>query len=155
MFRRLSAATLFCAASISTAHAAIIERQAQGVQIYHCTQTAGTYAWVLKAPEANLPDPTGKLPIHHFAGPTWQAADGSAIQGKPVAGGTIPEAHAIPWLIIQVATHTGTGLLSDILYVVRSHTTGGTPPATGCDAAHLTSEARIPYTATYTFFGPK
>ncbi len=139
----------------TAAHAAIIERQAQGVQIYHCTQTAGLYAWTLKAPEANFPDANGKLPIHHYAGPTWQAADGSTIQGKPVASGKDPASHAIPWLIIQVTTHTGAGLLADTLYVVRSHTAGGIPPATGCDTAHPTAETRIPYTATYTFFGPK
>ena len=45
------------------------------------------------------------------------------------------------------------GLLDKVAYVVRSGTAGGAAPATGCDAAHANAESRVPYSATYTFFG--
>ena len=46
---------------------------AVGVQIYSCNGVV----WSFVAPRANLVDDQGKLIISHFAGPTWQAKDGS------------------------------------------------------------------------------
>jgi hypothetical protein len=48
------------------------------VQIYSCSGTA----WTLVAPRADLYDSRGKLVATHFAGPTWQAKDGSSVDGE-------------------------------------------------------------------------
>ena len=53
---------------------------AVGVQIYTCNGTA----WSSAVPRANLFDDQGKLIITHFAGPTWQAKDGSQAVGTVV-----------------------------------------------------------------------
>src|SRR5262249_59329353 len=52
---------------------------AVGVQIYSCNATAGGYGWSLVAPRADLYGDNGKLMATHFAGPTWQARDGSKL----------------------------------------------------------------------------
>jgi len=49
-----------------------------GVQIYSCNGVS----WGSATPRANLYDDQGKLIITHFAGPTWQAKDGSRVVGK-------------------------------------------------------------------------
>ncbi len=156
MARTLCMVPIIWAATLCLAHAAtILDLQAKGVQIYRCAPKPPGMAWTLQAPDAQLEDSSGKPAGHHFAGPSWQAPDGSTILGKPVGAGTAPVAHAIPWLVVQIASHTGSGVFSDIAYVVRSHTAGGLPPATGCDAAHAGAGIRIPYTATYTFYPAK
>ena len=73
-----------------------------------------------------------------------------------MGAGAPPEGHAIPWLVVQVTTHSGAaGVFSNIGYVVRSHTLGGLAPAEGCDAAHVGAGIRIPCTATYSFYPAK
>src|SRR3981189_3282101 len=64
----------------------ILAAHATGVQIYACQAGADQkFAWVLKAPEAELTDSTGKKIVHHFAGPTWKHVDGSEVAGKVIA----------------------------------------------------------------------
>jgi hypothetical protein len=57
---------------------------AVGVQIYACGATATAYSWSFVAPRADLYDDNGKLIATHFAGPTWQATDGSYVKGQVV-----------------------------------------------------------------------
>jgi Protein of unknown function (DUF3455) len=70
---------------------------AVGVQIYGCTLTASGAAWTLVAPRADLYGDSGRLVATHFAGPTWEAGDGSRVVGKREAGVTV-DPTAIPWL---------------------------------------------------------
>ncbi len=121
---------------------------ASGVQIYACTLEAGATEWALKAPEAQLVDAGGTAIIHHFAGPTWQARDGSKVVGTLRAMVPSPDAGAIPWLLVQT-TVTGQGLLAGTRYVVRRDTRGGVAPGGRCAAGATT---RVPYTATYAFY---
>ena len=70
----------------------------------------------------------------HYAGPNWEASDGSAVTGKAVANvpGTTPG--DIPWLKLDVVGKRGSGLLSGVTTVQRTNTHGGV--ATGsCDKA--------------------
>src|SRR6266478_4671435 len=61
----------------------ILTAHATGVQIYVCqAQTEQKSAWVLKAPEAELTDASGKQIVRHFAGPAWKHIDGSEVTGK-------------------------------------------------------------------------
>ena len=156
MHRHLSAAMfLWMAGAVAARAAPVWEFTARGVQIYRCTPKPNGFAWTLQAPDAQLRDASGAPAGRHFAGPSWQALDGSTVQGKAVAAGSQPGAGAIPWLVVEVTSHSGAGIFADTAYIVRSHTAGGVAPATGCDKTRADGAVRIPYTATYTFFPGK
>ncbi len=132
--------------------AGIIELQGRGVQIYACAPSGAGFAWQLQAPEATLFDTLGQPAGRHFAGPSWQAADGSTVVGEVVAQGS-GDAGTIPWLLLRAKSHAGQGVFAAVGYIVRSHTSGGVPPAAPCSAAQLPAAAiRVPYRADYTFF---
>ena len=60
----------------------VFRAHASGAQIYVCQQGAdGKSQWTLKAPEAQLHDRKGAVVGHHYAGPTWEAGDGSKVVG--------------------------------------------------------------------------
>src|SRR2546426_12637571 len=88
----------------------------------------------------------------HYAGPTWQAIDGSKVVGTVVAKADQPD--AIPWLLLRAASNEGSGLFSEVVYIQRLYTTGGKAPEAGCDQAHDQAEVLVPYTAQYLFYGP-
>jgi len=133
----------------------LLQVHAKGDQIYACKEgSAGQFAWTLKAPEAQLFDKDGKAFGKHFAGPSWQASDGSSIVGKAAANAS-PDPDSIPWLLVNVVSHSGEGALSKVSSIQRLNTKGGKAPATGCDAAHAGLEQRVPYSADYLFFAPK
>lgn len=131
---------------------AAIEAFGKGVQIYTCKAVAATYAWTLKAPEASLSDAKGNVIGKHFAGPSWQANDGSTVVGEALNASPSPDAGAIPWIVLHAKSHTGNGTMANVAYVVRTRTEGGVAPATGCDANHANAEVRVPYSAVYLFF---
>lgn len=134
------------------AKAPAIEAFAKGVQIYTCKASGSAYAWSLKAPDASLTDAKGRPVAKHFAGPTWQASDGSAVVGTPVNVSPSPDAGSIPWLVLEAKSHSGSGEMAGVHYIVRTRTEGGVAPGTGCDASHAGSEVRVPYSAVYLFF---
>ena len=126
---------------------------ASGVQIYGCAPAAdGKLQWTLKSPDAQLRDARGAVVGHHSAGPSWRYQDGSEITGKAVARADSPDPQAIPWLLVNVVGHSGSGLFAQVTHVQRLHTHGGAAPAAGCDATTQGHEARIPYTADYYFY---
>lgn len=129
-----------------------IEALGKGVQIYTCKASNGAYAWTLKAPDASLSDAKGNVIGKHFAGPSWQATDGSTVVGEPLNVSPSPAAGAIAWLVLHAKSHTGDGIMANVQYIVRTRTQGGVAPASGCDASHTGAEVRVPYSATYTFF---
>jgi hypothetical protein len=122
---------------------------AKGVQIYVCSAKGGATEWVLKAPEAELRDERGAVFAKHYAGPTWEAADGSKAVGKVMVSEPSPRAGAIAWLLLS-ATPSGSGALSDARFVQRLNTSGGAAPAGACATAG--SEQRIDYAADYLFY---
>ena len=124
----------------------------KGVQIYECAQADAGYAWRLKAPEATLTDAAGQIAGRHFGGPSWQAQDGSRIIGNVLASSQSPQPDSIPWLVLGVKAHGGSGLFADVTHVVRTDTKGGMAPKDGCDAPHAGADIRVDYSATYTFF---
>jgi hypothetical protein len=136
----------------------LFEFSADGVQIYVCkpngeAQKALGYAWVFDAPEAVLFAADGKQAGTHFKGPTWKLNDGSSVTGELSAKQPAPKAQSIPWLLLKVKSHQGTGALDVVHFIRRVDTVGGTEPEGGCDAAHNGEIARVPYSATYQFFG--
>ena len=70
---------------------------------------------------------TGK----YYAGPTWEAADGSKITGKQVAVAPA-SAGNIPFQLVK--TEPGSGALKDVTYIQRVNTKGGVAPSDACNA---------------------
>lgn len=132
----------------------VLYAHAIGWQVYTCKSADSKFAWVLKAPEADLHDRADKVIGKHSAGPTWKLKDGSEVKGKAAAHIDSPDSDSIPWLRVEVVEHSGKGLLSDVNLIQRVRTQGGQPPADGCDAAHPDAESRSRYTADYYFYAP-
>jgi len=133
----------------------LLQVHAKGDQIYTCKGDAAQFAWALKAPDAQLFDKDGKPFGKHFAGPSWEAKDGSRVVGKAAANVPSPEPDSVPWLLVNIVSHEGTGVLSPATSIQRLNTKGGKAPATGCDAAHAGQELRVAYSADYLFYAPK
>jgi len=133
----------------------LLRVHAKGDQVYTCKSDGAQPAWTLKAPDAQLFDKDGKPFGKHFAGPSWEATDGSRVTGKAVANAPSPDADSIPWLLVNIVSHEGTGVLSPATTIQRLNTKGGKAPASGCDASHAGQELRVPYSADYVFYAPK
>ena len=55
----------------------LLRVHAKGDQVYTCKADGAQFTWTLKAPDAQLFDKDGKPFGKHFAGPSWEASDGS------------------------------------------------------------------------------
>ena len=119
---------------------------AKGVQIYECR--AGEWAFV--APEAELFDRSGKPIGRHYAGPQWEAADGSKVLGTVKARADAPVPGAIPWLLLGAKSVGPEGAFSRVTSVQRVATAGGVAPAGGC--SETGARARVAYSADYYFY---
>jgi hypothetical protein len=131
----------------------VVQVHATGDQIYTCQTDGSQGVWKLKAPDAQLSTDDGKVFGKHYAGPSWEAKDGSKIIGKATANAASPDADAIPWLLVTVVSHAGKGVLSPVTSIQRLNTKGGKAPADSCETNG--QEVRVPYSADYLFFAPK
>jgi hypothetical protein len=132
-----------------------LEARAAGVQVYECGAKPGdaaAYVWNFRAPEASLADAGGRPIGKHYAGPTWEALDGSRVVADVKARDAGPDAAAIPWLLLSVKSTAGSGTFEGTRSIQRVRTVGGIAPATPCGAANAKEVARVPYTATYNFY---
>ena len=129
---------------------------ADGVQIYECRAKAdgGFPEWVFVAPDAKLTDASGVLLGHHYAGPTWEAGDGSKVVGVVKAKVDAPKAGAIAWLLLTTHGTGKPGLFASVTSIQRVATVGGVAPDTGCGTATLGKQARVPYQAQYAMYSP-
>ena len=128
---------------------------AEGVQIYECRAKDGGFPeWAFVAPDARLVDANGVLVGHHYAGPTWEAGDGSKVVGSVTAKVDSPDPHAIPWLLLATHSTGKPGLFAKISTIQRVATVGGTMPATGCGTATIGKQERVHYTAQYAQYAP-
>jgi Protein of unknown function (DUF3455) len=133
----------------------IARLHAQGVQIYQCQPAKNDptrFDWLFKEPEATLFDHAGRKVGKHFAGPSWEANDGSKVVGEVMARFDSPDTNAIPWLLLRAKSTTGKGRFSTVQSVQRLSTVGGSAPKNGCAQAQLTQELRVPYSADYLFY---
>jgi hypothetical protein len=98
----------------------------------------------------------GDLVAIHFAGPTWEALDGSSVVGDaPNAKHfSAPDPDGVDWLLLPAKSTAGSGLFSRVTYIQRLYTDGGKPPAQGCERAGDQAEALVEYSAQYFFYGP-
>lgn len=133
----------------------ILLAHATGSQVYTCQAGSnGKYAWMLKAPEAQLFNRKDKVIGEHSAGPTWKLKDGSEVTGKAAAKVDAIDPASIPWLLVKVVSHSGNGQMSNVTTIQRVRTHGGQPPAEGCDEAHKGGETKSSYSADYYFYAP-
>jgi Protein of unknown function (DUF3455) len=122
---------------------------ANGVQIYVCRVKGAANEWAFKAPEAKLVDAEGRPFAKHYAGPTWEAPDGSKVVGKVLANEPAPKSGAIPWLLLS-AESSASGALAGVRFVQRVDTSGGVAPSGTCPT--VGAEQRVDYTADYIFY---
>jgi hypothetical protein len=129
---------------------------AKGSQTYSCQVGADSkFSWTLKGPDAELTDRKDKVIGHHSAGPTWKLKDGSEVTGKAVGHVDSLDADSIPWLLVNVESHSGkAGLLTNVTTIQRVHTHGGKPGNDACDEPHKGTETKSDYTADYYFYAP-
>jgi hypothetical protein len=127
---------------------AVATFHAEGAQIYECKAGAdGKLAWTFREPIATLLF-EGKTIGRHYAGPTWEHSDGSAVVGKAVANTPGKGAGDIPWLKLEVTARRGSGALSGVTTVQRINTQGGVHTG-ACDKAGTFQG--VPYGADYVF----
>jgi hypothetical protein len=128
---------------------------ATGVQIYECRarkDAAGQYEWAFVAPDAELFDRKGRHIGRHYAGPHWEALDGSKVVASLRERADAPSGDAIPWLLLQAKSVGPAGDFSQVTSIQRVNTVGGTAPRNGCSQATVGQSARVAYTADYYFF---
>ena len=127
---------------VTTAHAV-------GAQVYECrSDSAGKLVWQFREPIATLLI-AGKTVGRHYAGPSWEMSDGSAVTGKVSAQVPGADPNDIPLLKLEAASWHGTGQLSKITTIQRLNTRGGRVDAT-CDS--VGTFLSVPYTADYAFY---
>jgi hypothetical protein len=121
---------------------------AEGAQIYDCKADAGgKLIWQFREPIATLLV-DGKTVGRHYAGPNWEASDGSTVTGKALANAPGTTASDIPWLKLEVTARRGSGTLAGVTTVQRINTRGGVMSG-ACERAGAYFSA--PYAADYVF----
>jgi Protein of unknown function (DUF3455) len=127
--------------------APIVTLHAEGAQIYECKETAGKLAWSFREPIAALMQ-DGRTVGRHYAGPTWENADGSAVVGKVAGSAPGATADDVAWLKLDVVDRRGAGTLTPATTVQRINTHGGALPGPCSERGALRA---VPYSADYVF----
>jgi Protein of unknown function (DUF3455) len=126
----------------------VLVTHAEGAQVYECKAgTDGKLAWAFREPIATLMA-DGKTVARHYAGPSWEHSDGSAVVGKTIGNAPGVTANDIPWLKLDVVSKRGSGVLSAVTTVQRINTKGGKLEG-ACETAGTYRSA--PYSADYVF----
>jgi hypothetical protein len=127
---------------------AVAQYHAEGAQVYECKAGAdGKLNWAFREPIATLLL-DGKTIGHHYAGPTWENIDGSAVVGKAVGNAPGATANDVAWLKLEVVNRRGNGVLSPVTTVQRTNTRGGAAQGP-CDK--MGDFRSVPYSADYIF----
>jgi Protein of unknown function (DUF3455) len=143
-----SAETPFPGAIAAPGETVVLSTHAQGSQVYVCKSNAdGELVWTFSEPLAAL-TVDGRVVGRHYAGPTWEHIDGSAVVGKVAASAPGAAAGDIAWLKLEVVSHRGNGVLTDVTTVQRIHTLGGKLEGV-CEKAG--NSLSMPYAADYVF----
>jgi len=122
---------------------------------YECREKAGmagAHEWAFVAPVATLYGADKKMVGKYYAGPTWEAADGSKVTGKQLAVAPAM-AGSIPLQLVKAEPAMGAGAMQGVSYIQRLNTKGGVAPAATCDAASKGQRQQVAYEADYVFYG--
>ena len=127
----------------------LITMQAVGAQVYECrADAAGKLTWQFREPIATL-FVHGKTAGRHYAGPTWEAAEGSFVRAKGAARAPGATAADIPLLKLEVTSGSGSGQIGTVTMIQRLNTKGGTAEGACAQAGAFMG---VPYTADYAFY---
>jgi hypothetical protein len=130
----------------------------KGKQVYVCGSGAadkGHFEWTLEKPDAVLINEQGTIVGKHYAGPAWEASDGSTVTGQVQQRVDAPGGAAIPWLLLKTASHQGQGTFARVAFIQRVDTVGGLAPAGGCDKSKAGDHVAVDYRAIYYFYAPR
>lgn len=122
---------------------------------YECRakkDAADQFEWAFAGPVATL-NSNGQVVGKYYAGPTWEANDGSKITGKQVAVSPAA-AGAIPLQLVKTDPAQGGGALTGVSYIQRLNTQGGVAPALPCGVAQKGQRQVVSYQADYVFYKP-
>ena len=122
---------------------------------YECREkaaAAGQYEWAFVAPMATLYSGDKRSVGKYYAGPTWEAADGSKVTGKQVAVSPAAPGN-IPMQLVKTDPAMGSGAMTGVTYIQRLNTKGGVAPSMACDAASKGKRQQVAYEADYVFYG--
>ena len=131
----------------------ILKALASGAQNYVCSETKSGLAWTFKGPQAELTDDSGRPIGKHYAGPTWEASDGSKVAARLVSSADSEARDAIPQLLLVSTQNSGNGVFANVRNIQRLQTTGGLPPTEPCQRQQLGRLVQSPYKAIYYFYG--
>ena len=122
---------------------------------YECREkkTGSGHEWAFLAPVATLSNAKGQVVGKYFAGPTWQANDGSQVTGKQLAVSPATAGN-IPLQLVQANPATGEGAMKGVSFIQRLKTVGGVAPALPCGAEQAGQKQVVPYRADYAFYKP-
>ena len=136
-------------AAIAAPDATIVATfHAEGAQIYQCKSAGdGKLNWSFREPIATL-ILEGRTVGRHYAGPTWEHVDGSAVVGKVAGSAPGATADDVAWLKLAVVGRRGSGTLADVDVVQRINTKGGALHG-ACDQAGALRA--VAYSADYVF----
>jgi hypothetical protein len=131
----------------------LLKALATGVQNYACSEGKSGLEWSFKGPQADLKDEAGRAIGTHYAGPTWEASDGSKVVGRLVASDDSELRDAIPQLLLVATQNSGNGVLANVKSIQRVQTVGGLAPKAPCQPQQLGRLVQSPYKAIYYFYG--
>jgi hypothetical protein len=125
---------------------------AQGAQVYECRAGAdGRLAWQFREPIATLLE-GGRTVGRHYAGPSWELADGGAVVARVTGRAPGAGADDIPWLRLEVSERRGGGRLARVTVIQRVNTRGGVAEGACAAAGAFLSVA---YATDYVFLAPR
>jgi len=107
----------------------------------------GKPTWAFREPIATLLA-DGKTVGRHYAGPTWEHSDGSAVVGKVAGSAPGATPNDISWLKLEVISRRGSGVLTGVTTVQRINTQGGKLGG-ACDT--VGTYRSVSYSADYVF----
>ena len=131
----------------------LLKALATGVQNYVCSEGKSGLEWTFKGPQAELTDESGRAIGKHYAGPTWEASDGSKVVGRMVSSADSESRDAIPQLLLASTQNSGSGVFAKVKSIQRLNTTGGLAPKDACQREQLGRLVQSPYKAVYYFYG--
>jgi hypothetical protein len=144
-----------------------------GTQNYVCLPSGSGVAWTLFTPQATLFRRQGQQLTTHFFSPNpnpqdngtvraaWQhSLDSSTVWGRVTdssSDSNFVAPGAIPWLTAETAGvqegPLGGGQMTEITFIQRLNTVGGSATATDCSlATDVGKKAFVPYEADYFFY---
>ncbi len=139
---------------VPAGHSAFLESVGVGEITYECREKkdmAGAFEWAFVAPVAVLNDMQKKPIGKYYAGPTWEANDGSKVAGKQVAIAPASPGN-IPLQLVKAEPAMGQGAMTGVSYIQRLETKGGVAPTATCDMSTKGAKQQVGYQAKYVFF---